>query len=140
MKAISLTSEEIAEPIPKIKRVKVAEVDFKSVRGKKQKDQAANTVRPKRRASHRHLTLPLLESDTMRSKTESSVNITDQLLLNAVRDQVYQKLIGGEISPGLGDCFKAIEIKHKISEESQNEKHLLEILNEIRAEELKKKK
>jgi hypothetical protein len=66
--------------------------------------------------------------------------ITDQLLLDSVRDQVYMKLVSGEINLSLGDGFKAIEIKHKISEESQNEKLLLEILNEIRAEELEKKK
>jgi hypothetical protein len=65
-------------------------------------------------------------------------SITDQLLLDTVRDRVYQKLINNEIELDLGDGFKAIEIKHKIAEESQNEKLLLEILNEIRAEELKK--
>lgn len=64
--------------------------------------------------------------------------ITDQLLLDTVRDRVYQKLVNNEIELDLGDGFKAIEIKHRIAEESQNEKLLLEILNEIRAEELKK--
>jgi hypothetical protein len=62
--------------------------------------------------------------------------ITDQLLLDAVRDQVYKKLVNGEIELDIGDGFKAIEIRHKIAEESQNEKLLLEILNEIRSEEL----
>ncbi len=66
--------------------------------------------------------------------------ITDQLFLDTVRDQVYRKLIAGEVSPGMGDGFKAIEIKHKISEDSQNEKLLLEILSEIRSEELEKGK
>ncbi|HBC47818.1 MAG TPA: hypothetical protein DEO84_03550 [candidate division Zixibacteria bacterium] len=62
--------------------------------------------------------------------------VTDQLLLDTVRDKVYEKLISGEIKLDLGDGFKAIEIKHKIAEESQNEKLLLEILNEIRSQEL----
>jgi hypothetical protein len=62
--------------------------------------------------------------------------VTDQLLLDTVRDRVYEKLISGEIKLDLGDGFKAIEIKHKIAEESQNEKLLLEILNEIRSQEL----
>jgi hypothetical protein len=62
--------------------------------------------------------------------------ISDQLLLDTVRDKVYQKLLDGEIKLDLGDGFKAIEIKHKIGEESQNEKLLLEILNEIRSQEL----
>jgi hypothetical protein len=68
--------------------------------------------------------------------TEFSGKITDQLLLDTVRDQVYQKLIDGQIKLDIGDCFKAIEIKYKIAEESQNEKLLLEILNEIRSQEL----
>jgi hypothetical protein len=62
--------------------------------------------------------------------------VTDQLLLDTVRDRVYEKLISGEIKLDLGDGFKAIEIKHKIAEESQNEKLLVEILNEIRSQEL----
>ena len=62
--------------------------------------------------------------------------VSDQLLLDTVRDRVYQMLLDGEIKLGLADGFKAIEIKNKIAEESQNEKLLLEILNEIRAEEL----
>ena len=65
--------------------------------------------------------------------------ITDQLLLDTVRDRVYQKLLNGEIELDLADGFKAIEIKYKIADQSQNEKLLLEILNEIRAEELGKR-
>jgi hypothetical protein len=70
--------------------------------------------------------------------TIATETMTDQLLLDAVRDRVYRKLLNNEIELDLGDGFKAIEIKHKIAEESQNEKLLLEILSEIRAEELKK--
>jgi hypothetical protein len=76
---------------------------------------------------------PLVEKASL---AKSQIVITDQLLLDMVRDQVYHKLVNGEISLGLGDGFKAIEIKHKIAEESQNEKLLLEILNEIRTQEL----
>ncbi len=62
--------------------------------------------------------------------------ISDQLLLDTVRDMVYKKLVDGEIELKIDSAFKAIEIKQKISEGSQNEKLLLEILSEIRKEEL----
>ncbi len=76
---------------------------------------------------------PLIEKAV---PAKSHTTITDQLLLDTVRDQVYQKLVSGEINLGLSDGFKAIEIKHKIAEGSQNEKLLLEILSEIRSQEL----
>jgi hypothetical protein len=66
--------------------------------------------------------------------------VDDQLFLDTVRDMVYRKLLSGEMELKLDSAFKAIEIKHKIMEETQNEKLLLEILEEIRAEELARKK
>jgi len=74
----------------------------------------------------------------IRPEKQSAGNITDTLFLETVRDMVYQKLLSGEMELKLESGFKAIEIKNKISEESQSEKLLLEILNEIRAEELSK--
>jgi hypothetical protein len=64
--------------------------------------------------------------------------ITDELLLNAVRDAVYGKLKEGALELEIGSAFKAIEIKHKIGEQSQTEKMMVEILNEIRSQELGK--
>jgi hypothetical protein len=64
--------------------------------------------------------------------------VSDLLFLDTVRDMVYKKLLSGEMELKLESGFKAIEIKSKISEESQSEKLLLEILNEIRADELSK--
>jgi len=70
--------------------------------------------------------------------TKSRVaGVSDTLFLDTVRDMVYQKLLSGEMELKLESGFKAIEIKSKIAEESQNEKLLLEILSEIRSEELK---
>lgn len=65
---------------------------------------------------------------------------TDLLLLDTVRDEVFKKLKRGELDLKLDSAFKAIEIKHKIADESKNEKLLLEILAEIRADELRRKK
>ena len=64
-------------------------------------------------------------------------SVSDLEFLNAVRDKVYEKLKEGEFDLKIESAFKAIEIKNKISDESQNEKLLLEILAEIRTDELK---
>jgi hypothetical protein len=56
--------------------------------------------------------------------------------LDAVTDKVHEKLRAGEFDLKIESAFKAIELKHKISDESRNEKLLLEILSEIRADEL----
>ena len=74
-----------------------------------------------------------------KGKTEiQHMPLSDLEFLDTVRDMVYKKLVSGEMELKLESGFKAIEIKNKISEESQSEKLLLEILNEIRAEELSK--
>lgn len=65
---------------------------------------------------------------------------TDMLILDTVCDQAFKKLKDGEYDLKLESAFKAIEIKHKIADESRSEKLLLEILAEIRADELKNKK
>lgn len=63
---------------------------------------------------------------------------SDMEFLNEVRDRVFEKLKEGEFDLKIESAFKAIEIKNKISDESQNEKLLLEILAEIRTDELKR--
>jgi hypothetical protein len=65
---------------------------------------------------------------------------TDLLFLDTIRDQVFKRLQNGDYDLKLESAFKAIEIKHKIADESKNEQLLLEILAEIRADELRQKK
>ena len=74
------------------------------------------------------------------SKTIPAKNgqVDDLAFLDAVKERAYEKLLAGEFDLKIESAFKAIEIKHKISDESSNEKLLLEILSEIRADELKK--
>ncbi len=62
----------------------------------------------------------------------------DLTLLDAVTERACEKLLAGDYDLKLEMAFKAIEIKYKISEVSSNEKLLLEILSEIRADELGK--
>lgn len=64
--------------------------------------------------------------------------VDDLVFLDAIKERAYEKLLAGEFDLKIESAFKAIEIKHKISDESSNEKLLLEILSEIRADELKK--
>jgi len=64
--------------------------------------------------------------------------VTDEKFLETVRDLVYEKLIVGEMELKIDCGFKAIELRQRITDGSQNEKLLLEILNEIRKEELGK--
>ncbi len=79
------------------------------------------------------------QAKTKQIKSDASISpnpVSDLEFLNAVRDRVYEKLKEGEFDLKIESAFKAIEIKNKISDESQNEKLLLEILAEIRTEEL----
>ena len=65
-------------------------------------------------------------------------SISDLEFLDTIRDRVYEKLKKDEFDLKIESAFKAIEIKNKISDESQNEKLLLEILAEIRTDELRR--
>jgi len=64
--------------------------------------------------------------------------ITDLLFLDTIRDALYEMLASGAIELKLDSGFKAIELKHKISDQSQSDKLMLELLNELRSQELKK--
>lgn len=74
------------------------------------------------------------------SKTIPTKNgqVDDLVFLDAIKERAYKKLLAGEFDLKIESAFKAIEIKYKISDESSNEKLLLEILSEIRADELKR--
>lgn len=67
---------------------------------------------------------------------KSKVPASDLEFLDAVRDSVYRKLIDGGLELKIDSGFKAIELKNKLSDGSENEKLLLKILSEIRKEEL----
>ncbi|UCE65301.1 MAG: hypothetical protein JSU85_10545 [Candidatus Zixiibacteriota bacterium] len=67
-------------------------------------------------------------------------HVTDLEFLDTVKETVYKKLVDGELDLKIDSGFKAIELKNKISETSENERLLLEILSEIRSEELSKSK
>ena len=83
--------------------------------------------------------VPTGKSQTEKPVTAGFANkVDDNTFLDAVRDRVYEKLIDGEIDIKIESGFKAIELKNKLSDVSQNEKLLLEILNEIRTDELNK--
>ena len=62
--------------------------------------------------------------------------ITDLLFLDSIRDALYEMLASGAIELKLDSGFKAIELKHKISEHSRTEDLFLELLNELRSQEL----
>ena len=64
--------------------------------------------------------------------------VTDLEFLDTVKETVYKKLLDNELDLKIDSGFKAIELKNKISETSENERLLLEILSEIRSEELSK--
>ena len=68
----------------------------------------------------------------------SPKHVSDLEFLDTVKETVYKKLLDNELDLKIDSGFKAIELKNKISETSENERLLLEILSEIRAEELSK--
>jgi hypothetical protein len=70
--------------------------------------------------------------------TSAQKRITDLEFLDTVKETVYKKLLDNELDLKIDSGFKAIELKNKISETSENERLLLEILSEIRSEELNK--
>ncbi|UCC79087.1 MAG: hypothetical protein JSW64_12550 [Candidatus Zixiibacteriota bacterium] len=65
-------------------------------------------------------------------------HVSDLEFLDTVKETVYKKLLDNELDLKIDSGFKAIELKNKISETSENERLLLEILSEIRSEELSK--
>ncbi len=97
-----------------------------------------NTV--KKKPSNKIVEPPADKNRTRGATSISPGSVSDLEFLNAVRDRVYEKLKEGEFDLKIESAFKAIEIKNKISDESQNEKLLLEILAEIRTEELSRLK
>jgi len=73
------------------------------------------------------------------AKAIPGLPVDDLAFLDTVRDKAFEKLLAGDYDLKLEAAFKAIEIKYKISDQSWNEKLLLELLNQIRTEELSAK-
>lgn len=94
------------------------------------------------RENHMNNDCPLLantdaEAPAEKNHSNAGAKTADDIeFLDAVTGRVYEKLKAGEFDLKIESAFKAIEIKHRISDESRNEKLLLEILSEIRADEL----
>jgi hypothetical protein len=85
--------------------------------------------------------IPSESAKTTAAKTAIQSNsVTDLEFLDTVKESVYKKLVDGELDLKIESGFKAIELKNKISETSENERLLLEILSEIRSDELSKTK
>jgi len=80
---------------------------------------------------------PMKQPNNKVSANNINPLVEDMVFLEAIRDRVYEKLIAWEIDLKIDSGFKAIELKNRLSDISQNEKLLLEILNEIRVDELK---
>ena len=83
---------------------------------------------------------PKQNSATTVARAISPKHVTDLEFLDTVKETVYKKLLDNELDLKIDSGFKAIELKNKISETSENERLLLEILSEIRSEELSKSK
>lgn len=92
----------------------------------------------KKRPPDKIIQPPVKTKPAGENTTISPNSVSDLEFLDSIRDRVYEKLKQGEFDLKIESAFKAIEIKHKISDESQNEKLLLEILAEIRIDELKR--
>ncbi|MEE9552944.1 MAG: hypothetical protein V3W18_01505 [candidate division Zixibacteria bacterium] len=106
------------------------------------------TILARHRAEHLEKTEPKKTSEPrgqgkkniapLKSTRINDGMVDDLVFLDAIKERAYEKLLAGEFDLKIESAFKAIEIKHKLSDESSNEKLLLEILSEIRADELKR--
>lgn len=105
---------------------------------------------PKRKTTKRQAKSKSRQSDVSAHKSTNAVttaksfetgkNVSDLEFLDTVKETVYRKLLDNELDLKIDSGFKAIELKNKISETSESERLLLEILSEIRSEELNKSK
>ena len=68
--------------------------------------------------------------------TDSNDNLDDITILEKLRDQYYQAIIGKEKNVKVGDLLKIIELKNKLSISGQAEKKFWDMINEVRQEKL----
>jgi hypothetical protein len=134
------------------------ETEFSVSKAKTEKNTAGGVMRgsvTKKKAAKRQAKSRLRQTNTSSKKsisfsipekksvTSAATNIpfnhvSDLEFLDTVKETVYRKLLDNELDLKIDSGFKAIELKNKISETSENERLLLEILSEIRSEELSK--
>ena len=105
------------------------------------KNKAGKTVQRKRKADP-EMKIPFAKPATHKEQPvfnpESSDkhNPTDDRFLAEVIGQVFGSLVEGNYALKIEHGFKAIELKQKLSENSNVETLLLDLLNEIRRQEL----
>jgi len=101
----------------------------KSEKAPKRKKASGKTVQKTKKIAKQPL---IAKHDT----SLPSLHPADDQFLNEVVGRVFQDLTAGKFDLKLEHGFKAIEIKQKISDSTNVENLLLELLNEIRAQEL----
>lgn len=72
---------------------------------------------------------------TALEKTEAA-NHSDNQFLDEVVRRVFDDLVNGKFELKIEHGFKAIEIRQKVEDKTDSERLLLELLNEIRTQEL----
>jgi hypothetical protein len=92
---------------------------------------------PKKRSSKNRITEPIAETVKPPEQIDSALS-TDEQFLNLIIQRIYDGVIGKQIDLKVEHAFKAIEIKQKLAESGNVENLLLELLNEIRKQELPK--
>ncbi len=78
------------------------------------------------------------EPAPVKSAEKTNIISSDEQLLNLIVQQIYSDLIDNKLDLKIEHAFKAIELKQKLAESGNVENLLLELLNEIRSQELSK--
>lgn len=76
------------------------------------------------------------ERPTDKSAERTNIVSSDEQLLNLIVQQIYLDLKDKKLDLKIEHAFKAIELKQKLVESGNVENLLLELLNEIRSQEL----
>jgi hypothetical protein len=79
-----------------------------------------------------------LEPAADKSAENTNIFSSDEQLLNLIVQQIYLDLKDNKLDLKIEHAFKAIELKQKLVESGNVENLLLELLNEIRSQELTK--
>ena len=117
---------------PSIKTTPLLKEKTKSRIRNVQTKQTNNNKRSKQsRGQKPSLTTKLADNQQSYDQTQ-----TDEYFLNTVIGLVLKELTEGEFDLKVEHGFKAIELKQKLAENSNVENLLLELLNEIRRQEL----
>jgi hypothetical protein len=91
----------------------------------------------KKRSPRIKIVEPIGEKAQPPEQIESTIS-TDEQFLNLIIQRINDGVIGKQIDLKVEHAFKAIEIKQKLAESGNVENLLLDLLNEIRKQELSK--